>query len=244
VENKNIWLFRVLCELHDQLVRRVQPEAPNILITGLLLSSLGIGMCAAPLFAYAEVYVAGVGGINFADRINSIAGTGLQAGASGPFVDFDLKNSITYGGKVGYFPRHSWFGIEGEVLHTTPHVKSLPRTATLDGVPGIHFRLTTVGANMIARYPGRTFQPYVGAGIGVGIAHIGAITTVQSDTDVTTVWNVLAGLRAFVTPQITVFTEYKHTGASLQFDRAFGPDGGFAGNYRAQHVLAGLSYHF
>lgn len=216
----------------------------HFILGAALLSWMGIGFCLAPSSVSAETYVAGVGGINFADRINSIGGTGLQAGAQGPFVDFDLTNSMTYGGKVAYFPRHSWFGIEGEVLHTTPHVKSLPRTATLDEVPGIHFRLTSVGANLIARYPGRTFQPYVGAGIAVGIAHIGDNATVRSDTDVTAVWNILAGMRAFVTPTIAVFTEYKHTGTSLQFDRAFGPDGGFAGNYRAQHVLIGLSYHF
>ena len=208
------------------------------------LSCWGIGFSSTPSSAQAETYVAGLGGMNFADRINSIGGTGLQAGAQGPFVDFDLKNSITYGGKAGYFPRHRWFGIEGEVLHTTPHIKSLPQTATLDEVPGIHFRLTTVGANVIARYPGRTFQPYIGAGIAVGIAHIGNSAAVRSDTDVTAVWNVSAGIRAFVTPKIAVFSEYKHTGASLRFDRAFGPDGGFAGNYRAQHVLVGLSYHF
>jgi opacity protein-like surface antigen len=201
-------------------------------------------MCLLPGLASAEWYVAGVGGINFADRINSIAGTGPQAGVPGPFVDYDLANSVVYGGKVGYFPGHKWFGIEGEVLHTTPHIKSLPRTAAFDEVPGVHFRLTTVGANLIARYPGRTFQPYIGAGVGVGVAHVGDAAPVRSDTDVAAVWNVLIGMRAFLTPRLAAFTEYKHTGASLHFDQAFGSDGGFSGNYRAQHVLFGLSYHF
>ncbi len=197
-----------------------------------------------PSPASAEMYVAGYGGVNFADRINTVGGTGPQAGVQGPLIDFDLQNSITYGGKIGYFPGHSWFGIEGEVFQTTPHIKELPATASLPADPGIHFRMTTVGANVIARYPGRTFQPYVGAGIGAGIAHIGKTSTVQSDTNVAAAWNVLFGLRAFVTPNIAVFGEYKYTGASLKFDGAFGPDGGFAGNYRAQHLLGGLSYHF
>jgi opacity protein-like surface antigen len=205
------------------------------------LASMAIGV---PVIATAEMYVAGQGGVNFADRINSIAGTGSQAGVSGPFIDFDLQTSITYGGKVGYFPGHSWIGIEGEVFHTTPHIKELPATASLPADPGIHFRVTTVGANIIARYPGRTFQPYVGAGVGAGIAHIGDTATVRSDSDVAAAWNVLAGLRAFVTPHIAVFTEYKYTGATFDFDEAFGSLGGFSGNYRAQHVLGGLSYHF
>jgi opacity protein-like surface antigen len=205
-------------------------------IVCLLMAAVSV-YCIPPQ-ASAEMYVAGYGGVNFADRINSIAGTGSQAGVPGPFVDFDLKNSITYGGKIGYFPRHSWYGIEGEVFNTTPHIKQL------DTDPGIHMRVTTVGANFIARYPGRTFQPYVGAGIGVAIAHIGDTPTVRSDTDVAAAWNVLAGLRAFITPQIAVFGEYKYTGATFKFDQAFGDLGGFSGNYRAQHILGGLSYHF
>ena len=197
--------------------------------------------------ARAESYVAGVVGINFADRINSIAGTGPSAGVRGPLQDFDLQNSMSYGAKVGYFPGHSWYGIEGEVLHTTPHIKSFddnPRTTNIDPEAGIHFRLTTVGVNFIARYPGRTVQPYIGVGIGAALAHIGKTPTVKSDTDVSAVWNVLVGLRAFITPSIAVFGEYKYVGATLYFDQAFDSLGGFSGNYRAQHILGGLSYHF
>jgi len=205
------------------------------------------GIVVAPKAAIAEWYAAGTAGVNFADRINSIAGTGASAGVPGPLADFDLSNSMTYGGKLGYFPGHSWVGIEGEVFHTTPHIKSLgddPGTPNVDPDPGIHLRLTTIGVNLIARYPGRTFQPYGGAGIGMAIARIGDTATVRSDTDVATAWNVLAGLRAFVTPKIAVFTEYKYTGATLHFDHAFGPQDGFRGNYRAQHLLVGLSYQF
>jgi opacity protein-like surface antigen len=212
---------------------------------GVFCSWLGIAMCFSLSSARAESYVAGLAGVNFADRINTIGGTGPQAGVPdlnpSPNPDFDLQNSISYGAKVGYFPGHSWFGIEGEVFHTSPHLKQIE---FVPAEPGIHFRVTTVGANFIARYPGRTLQPYVGVGIGAAFAHIGNTATVRSDTDVAAAWNVLFGLRAFVTPTIAIFGEYKYTGASLRFDDAFGPDGGFAGNYRAQHVLGGLSYHF
>ncbi|MDR4470147.1 MAG: porin family protein [Nitrospira sp.] len=213
-------------------------EHKNWSIAGVMLTGLSVVMFSYFSPALAETYVAGTAGVNFADRINSIGGTGSQAGVPGPFADFDLQNSITYGGKIGYFPRHSWYGIEGEVLHTTPHIKQL------DTDPGIHMRVTTAGANFIARYPGRTFQPYIGAGMGAAIARIGETATVRSDTDVAVAWNVLAGLRTFVTPQIAIFGEYKYTGATFAFDQAFGDLGGFRGNYRAQHVLGGLSYHF
>ena len=212
-------------------------------ITKLFLLGLTLVILTVrPVSASAEMYIAGYGGVNFGDRLNSIAGTGGQAGVPdlnpAPNPDFDLQNSITFGGKVGYFPGHSWYGIEGEVFHTTPHIKQL-----FDD-PGIHMRVTTVGANFIARYPGRTFQPYVGAGIGAAIAHIGDTATVRSDSDVAAAWNVLVGLRAFITPKIAVFGEYKYTGATFKFDQALPPDAGFSGNYRAQHILGGLSYHF
>lgn len=199
---------------------------------------------AGPNPVSAEMYAAGTIGLNFADRINSIAGTGGQAGVPGPLADFDLQNSITYGAKVGYFPGHSWYGIEGEVFHTSPHIKGLPQTTDEVATPGVHFRVTTVGVNFIARYPGRTIQPYLGVGIGAGIAHIGDTAFVQSGTDVAAAWNILLGLRAFVTPKIAVFTEYKYTGATFHFDEGLRDLGGFSGNYRAQHILGGLSYHF
>ncbi len=206
------------------------------LTAGLFVAWLSIGTFGMPSPAPAEWYVAGVGGVNFADRLGNVSGTGNLTGLTA--LDFDLTNSVSYGAKLGYFPQHGWVGIEGEVLHSTPHIKSL------DNDPGIHMRVTTVGANFIVRYPGRTFQPYVGAGGGVVIARIGDTATVQSDTTVTGGWNVLAGIRAFVTPKVAIFTEYKYTGATLRFDEAFGTVGGFEGNYRAQHVLGGLSYHF
>jgi opacity protein-like surface antigen len=66
---------------------------------------------------------------------------------------------------------------------------------------------------------------------------------------VTTGLNLIAGTRFFITPYMALFTEYKYTRATLEFDKAFvdktfGPVGGFIGDYRAQHVVFGVSYHF
>ena len=211
-------------------------ETKRTIAAGLVVAWLSIATFWMPSPASAEWYVAGDVGANFADRLTDISGTNGLAGLQAP--DFDLKNSVSYGAKLGYFAEHSWFGIEGEVLQTTPHIKNL------DDIPGIHLRVTTVGVNFLTRYPGRTFQPYAGVGVGAVIAHLSDSATTQSNTDVTSGWNVLAGLRAFVTPYVAVFTEYKYTGATLRFDQAFVTGGGFEGVYRAQHVLVGLSYHF
>jgi opacity protein-like surface antigen len=189
--------------------------------------------------ASAEWYVAGQFGANFADRLTDVSGTNGFAGARAP--DFDLKNSFTYGGKVGYFPGNGWFGMEFDAFHTTPHIKNL------DNIPGIHMRVTTAGVNFIARYPGVTFQPYAGIGGAVVIAHISDSPTTRSDSNVTGGLNVLAGIRAFVTPYVAIFTEYKLTQATLRFDQAFsgfGTAGGFMGDYRAQQLVVGVSYHF
>lgn len=215
------------------LVKPVIPITARVLITVFLLTGL-----AAPNHATAEWYAAGTVGPNFADRLTNISGTGILSGFQSP--DWDLKNSLSFGAKVGYFPQHGWLGIEGEVLYTTPHIKNLGE------IPGVHLRVITAGMNLIARYPGRTFQPYAGAGLGALIADLGSSSgaEIKGDSDVTTAWNILAGMRAFVTPYVAVFTEYKYTGAILSFDRAFSGGGGFEGEYRIQQVLFGVSYHF
>jgi opacity protein-like surface antigen len=186
--------------------------------------------------ASAEWYVAGQFGANFADQLSDIRGTGALNGFRAP--DFDLQNSFLYGGKVGMFPGNGWFGVELDVFHSTPHIKNL------DDVPGIHMRVTNVGVNLIARYPGVTFQPYAGIGAGAAIARIGNSATTRGNTDVASALNLLVGIRAFVTPYVAVFTEYKYSQSTFQFDQAFGPASGFNGNYDAHIIVTGLSYHF
>jgi opacity protein-like surface antigen len=107
-------------------------------------------------------------------------------------------------------------------------------------------RVTTVGINLLLRYPGQTFQPYVGLGGGALIARIddSPANRSVSDSDVGPAFNLLTGIRAFVTPYVAVFSEYKYTQGTLSFDRAFPPGGGFSGDYRAQYLVVGVSYHF
>lgn len=201
-----------------------------------------LGMVAIGLWfsmastAVGEWYVAGQGGVNFADRLKNIQGTGTLQSLQAP--DFDLKNAVVYGAKLGYFSGNGAVGVELDAFHSNPHIKNLQE------IPGIHMRVTNVGVNLIFRYPGQTFQPYVGLGPALLIAHIGDSPTTRSDSDVGFGLNLIAGLRTFITPYVALFTEYKYTSQNLVFDRAFPPGGGFSGDYRAQHVVFGLSYHF
>ena len=196
--------------------------------------TLGLVLAANPVEA--EWYAGGGAGMNFADDLHDVQGTAALAGLRAP--DFDLKNSIVYGAKLGNYFGNNWFGLEGEVMSTTPHVKNL------DDIPGFHLRVTTVALNIIARYPGRSIQPYGGIGFGVLIAHMGDSPTTRSDSDVGSAFNALLGIRFFLTPYVAFFTEYKYVDGLLRFENAFVVGGGFQAEYRAQYVLTGLTYHF
>jgi opacity protein-like surface antigen len=114
----------------------------------------------------------------------------------------------------------------------------------IDSTPGIHLGVTNVGANVLFRYPGTTFQPYLGLGPGILIARLGRSVETESDTQVSVGFNFLTGVRAFVTPNVALFTEYKFTDAKFDFNGAFGSFGGFNSTYRAHQLFVGVSYHF
>lgn len=186
--------------------------------------------------AQAEWYVAGQVGHSFADSLRNVTTTGPFSGIG--LQDFDLKNSLAYGGKVGVYPFHGSLGFELDVFHSTPHVKNL------DDIPGIHLAVTNVAANILLRYPGVTFQPYLGVGPAILIARLSRSPTTEQDTEVSIGFNFLTGIRAFVTPKVALFTEYKFTDAKFGFNGAFGSFGGFDSTYRAHQLFLGVSYHF
>jgi opacity protein-like surface antigen len=207
-------------------------------IVSVLLGGLILVQLPSPQSVGAEWYVAGMVGPTFADKLGNIGGTGPLSTLAPAAPDWDLKNSIAYGAKLGHFGGHGWFGLEGEVFNTTPHIKQI------GDVPGTHLRVTTLALNFIARYPGLTFQPYAGIGFGLLFSHLSESLTKRSDSDTSTAMNLLAGLRFFVTPYVSMFTEYKYQASTLIFDNAFGSNGGFIGDYRAQHLMLGMGYHF
>lgn len=212
--------------MHSRHVRRQ-------FLPGLLLVT---ALSSITIPAQAEWYVAGQAGYSFADALRNVKGTGGLSGLEAP--DFDMKNSLAYGGKVGVYPFHGALGFELDVNHSTPHIKNL------DDIPGIHMAVTNVGANVLLRYPGATFQPYLGVGPGILIARLSQSATTQQDTQVSIGFNFLTGIRAFVTPHVALFTEYKYTDAKFSFDGAFGSVGGFDSTYRANQLFVGISYHF
>ena len=134
------------------------------------------------------MYVAGMVGYTSPNDLSNIKGTG--GGSALSLSDLALQDSIAYGGKVGYyFPQIKWLGIETELYNTTPHVKQQPVTVSGFGIsvpvgtlPGFDLNVLTWGINAVVRYPGKTFQPYAGVGLGMMFAKAKFGGQTDSDT--------------------------------------------------------------
>jgi opacity protein-like surface antigen len=219
-------------------------------------------MCMTVLIAtvfpsHAEVYVGGGLGISLPNSFSNVSGLGIDSSLKGS--DLDLATSPIYGAKVGYFfPRLNWLGIEGEFLYSNPHMKQQRTTSTgtfntplgpvtgtaTQDVPGAHVRMMTAAANVIARYPGKRFQPYIGVGFTMNWARFSSpaprLGRAQVASDTSPGFNVLAGSRFFLTKHVALFGEYKYMKSSFDF----GNNVLFQADYSAHNLIAGVSLHF
>jgi hypothetical protein len=208
-----------------------------------LTAVAGFGLMLLASNAQAEWYIAGQAGGNFAESMGNVRGTGALRGSH--ISDLGLQNAVMYGGKVGYYLPGSmkWLGFESEAYTTTPNFKAQNVTISNSAgssssfVPGSTFRVTTWAFNVVARYPGEVFQPYVGAGVGVFWADV----TNSGPTDTSPGANAFAGARFFLTKQVAFFGEYKFNHA--RFSLSDGTSG-FRGDYNAHMAIAGISFHF
>lgn len=252
------------------------PMNKPVFCKGMILALTAFYALALVVPAYAEMYIAGHAGVTVPRDTTQ----GTLNGTGDPFSDptksfptslsnLNLETSVVYGGKIGYyFEKAKALGFEIEGFNTTPNVKQ--QNAQLiqpgqDPTPidvSTRLRVTTMAVNMVVRYPGKKFQPYGGAGIGVFWAHL--TTPVDSDTSTKPGFNALAGLRYLLTDHIALFGEWKYQHAVFNFNtRMFSsatlpqdatlPLGGFPQanslsgikfHYQANMFTFGLSYHF
>ncbi|GKS58587.1 hypothetical protein YTPLAS18_21140 [Nitrospira sp.] len=188
--------------------------------------------------SWAEFYFGGAVGGNFPFGLNDVK---LKSVNNQP-VDIQLEDSLAYGGKAGYFfSSVDWLGVEVEAFNSNPNFK--PTTVTVGGFPvnvgAIDLRVTTAAANLVARYPGNRFEPYIGIGPGAFVARISRGG--NSQTSVVPGLNVIGGGRFYLTDWLALFTEYKFNYARFDFDEGAI---GFQGTYLANHVHGGISFHF
>lgn len=215
---------------------------PLLFVLPVLLLLLLVGTSMAHAEGYVGVYAGG----SRPDSLESVEGKG-SFGIDIKASDLALKNSPMYGLKAGYFlERLKWLGVEGEFFYSNPHVKQQtlsttnPFQPTLD-VQGAHMRVAVAALNLMARYPGGRFEPYVGVGPAIYWARFSSAGPVQRTASDTTVGlNVLAGARFFLTKQIALFGEYKYNQATFDF----GGNVLLKGDYSANSVVGGLSVHF
>jgi opacity protein-like surface antigen len=193
-----------------------------------------------PGIGKAEIYFGAMGGYSFPNDFSDVTSSGDTPGF--PFPDAGLGNSVMGGGKVGfYMDEYNWFGFETEGFFTEPDF--LPFVS--QGVDA-KLRVITWGLNALIRYPGKRFQPYLGAGVGLFFAEIDTDLPGPSLSDD---WvpgvNVLAGVRGFVTDSMALFAEYKFNYAKLNLESTiFDFTQGFEGNYSTNIIAGGLSFHF
>jgi hypothetical protein len=162
----------------------------------------------------------------------------------------------------------SWLGVEVEAFTSKPTIKSqtvttsqtltyLPFNPLPPGIctPGVNcqaqvnqsgtlglsessMRLITVAFNVVARYPGKVLQPYVGVGAG---AFYFNSTGQISGRQVVPGLNTQVGLKLLATKEWGFFLEGKYNYAQItNLDPTFG----LGGNYSAFSALAGIAYHF
>ena len=201
--------------------------------------------------AYPEGYIGGQFGVSIPGSLSNIDVT--SAGTSGvTFSDFDLKNSLLFGAKAGYFSQSvRWFGVEAEVFHTTPHVKQQDvivtgpgGSVTVPGVPGLNFRMLTLApVNLVFRYPDKRLHPYVAVGPGIFMAHLKDAQTGDTQSSTKLGVNAQVGLRYFMSRHVAFFGEYKFNYARLSFKETPNLDG-MDTTYMAHNFVVGIGYHF
>ena len=198
--------------------------------------------------AQAELYVAGQLGVSIPNSFSNVQGVDANAGVS--VSDIKLQNSFMYGAKLGYyFDSIKWLGVETEVFNTTPKSKqqTVDTNVGTQNLVGQDIRvLTWAPINIVVRYPGERFQPYAGVGMGVFFARIHDGQTGESSSDTQVGLNTQLGLRFLVTKHLALFGEWKYNRASLNFSSSTptGATGGLKGDFSANILAFGLSYHF
>ncbi|HKN87380.1 MAG TPA: outer membrane beta-barrel protein [Nitrospiraceae bacterium] len=222
----------------------------TVFLTVAVVSSL-----ATASLSRAEFYIGGQGGLTVPNKLSNVEGIDHDAGLK--TSDLKLATSGLYGAKAGYFfGRLPWLGVEGDFYYSTPHLEQQPVTQRIlnpitgqsiqvqNVQPGGHLHVFAAALNIVARYPGKRFQPYVGVGPGIAWARMSNLPTASSPSasasDSSLMLNVIVGGRYFVMKHLALFAEYKYNRASFDF----GNNVQFKADYSANNFVGGIAVHF
>ncbi|GKS59796.1 hypothetical protein YTPLAS18_33230 [Nitrospira sp.] len=221
------------------------------IVFAICFSGSGLGVLQS---AHAEFYVAGQLGPQISNNLGNIRATGGPSGVG--FSDLDLKNSLQFGVKAGYFlPQLRNFGFEVSASHAKPDILAQPAVVT-GPAPAVgtfdrtSLRVITVTLDLVARAQIKSFEPYAGLGLGVFFARLKDPTGMTSSDNGAPGFHALAGYRSYLTEdrRVALVVEYNYQYARLSFDNvldpALGLGTGLKADYQAHAVTFGLSYHF
>jgi opacity protein-like surface antigen len=204
-----------------------------------------------PSTIQAEAYIAGQIGALFKTSLTNVERTpGFLDGASERVSDINLSTSPLYGFKLGYFLRERlrWLGGEAEFFRTYPYWvgQQLSTPSFPSGLSPVHMEMNTFAFNLLIRYPFARIQPYGGIGLGLFWANAaGSQGGPTGHSSFTPGLNILAGVRVFLTDSVAVFSEYKYNRTTIDIAGEAGSShSGFKADYRPEHVVIGIGYHF
>lgn len=123
-----------------------------------------------------------------------------------------------------------------------PNANLCPKFRRTTGTLAIQesdLRVIAVAFNVIARYPGKVFQPYAGA--GAGAFYFWSPSGSVQGRQVVPGLNLLAGVKLLITEEWGLFAEGKYNRATISnLDQSLG----LSAEYSAFNFVAGVAFHF
>lgn len=216
-----------------------------------LAFSLLVSLWSPSAFAHDEVvYFSGQLGASF-PSFSNISFTGSYTPGS-TADSFDVSNSLLYGFKLGMYSKSGFLGMETEVFQTNPNfnqqrvVVNDPAGPITDPFPGRNARVTTWAFNVVGRVPvTERLQVYAGVGPAIFFSRLHSDGLTQTDNRAGL--NTQLGLNYSLTPQISLFGEWKFNKTSFHYDTvgdvAANHVAGFTTDYSAHNIVFGITYH-
>jgi opacity protein-like surface antigen len=160
----------------------------------------------------------------------------------------DLSNNLAYGAKFGHYfddRGFNWFGLEVDMYRSAPDIKQqdVPRSTNpvlSQKVPGADFLVHSLAFNALVRVTGYRYkvEPYAGLGIGLNMGNLSG-GNFRPEASFAPSFNILAGVKYYLTPKIAPFIEYKYNFAQFHFTKS-----NVTADYRANLFMFGIAYHF
>ncbi len=162
---------------------------------------------------------------------------------------FTFNDGVAIGGKLGFWARSNpYIGAQVDVNAHFPSLNTLTENGITADVSS-DVSVFSLTGNVLLRYPMGNIRPYVGVGGGwfhgrIGDGTVtepgGLVSPIFSESDDELGWQVLAGVDMPLGPNMSVFGEYKYSGANFDFDT-----NGFRDvKYRVSQIYIGAAFHF